>query len=328
MKNAFYLLVLLFIASCKGDSSQKEIVKTGDAILDQMTQDILDKPLKPDLYFTRAQYLYEQENYEQALQDMQKALQIDSIKADYYHLTADILLDYYQSDNALKAMQKAVALHPQRTPSLLKLSELQMILKQYDPSIKTINDILFYDPQNAEAYFMLGMNFKELNDIPKAINSFQTAVENDPELVDAWIILGDLYDQQKDLRAIDFYNNAVSVAPKNIQALHSKAFYLQNHGKIDEAISIYDQIIDIDLHYKEAHLNKGILFIETKNYENAYEEFNIVCKSNPVYPLGYYYRGVASQLKGDIASAKNDFQNCLNLNPEFQRAQEALKSIQ
>jgi len=328
MKHIFIIFTLLFIVSCKGDPSEKAVSKTGDAILDQMTQDIVDKPLKPELYYTRAKYLYEQENFDLALQDMHKAMQIDSINPLYYHLTSDILLDYYQSDNALKAMQKVVALHPKRTASLLKLSELQMILKQYDPSIKTVNEILSYDPQNAEAFFMLGLNFRELGDMPRAINSFQTAVEIDPELVDGWIILGDLYDEEKDLRALDFYNNAVTVAPQNIQALHSKAYYLQNHGKIDQAIELYDQIIELDLHYKEAHLNKGILFIEAKDYDRAFEEFNIICTSHPAYYLGYYYRAIVHQLKGEETAAKNDFQNCLNLNPEFTRAEEALKAFQ
>jgi len=321
-----FLVVLLFI-SCKDDKLKQAVVETGDNILDQMSVDIAKNPADPNLYFTRAKYLYNVQSYDQAIRDMQYAITLDSTNADYYHLTSDIFLDYYKSDSALKAMQKVVALYPQRTASLLKLSEVQHILKQYDPSISTVNNILKYDPQNAEAYFMLGLNFREMGATKQAINSFQTAVENDPELIDAWLILGSLYEEKKDLRAIDFYNSAVAVDPSNIQALHSKAYYLQNHGKIEEALSIYDQINQIDMDYKEAHLNKGILYLELKNNERAFEEFNIICSAHPTFHLGFFYRGIVNELNGKIKAAKADYQNAVNLKSDFQRAQDALDQL-
>ncbi len=320
-------LLLLVLIACKDKNTSETFVKTGDSILDQMSLDIAKNPSKAELYHTRAKYLYEVESYDQAIRDMHSAIQLDSMNPQYYHLTADIFLDYYKSDSALKAMEKVVSLYPDRTSSLLKLSELQHILKQYDPSISTVNDILKYDPQNAEAYFMLGLNFREMGESERAINSFQTAVENDPELIDAWLILGNLYEQAKDTRALDYYNSAVAVNPENVQALHSKAYYLQNHGKIEEALNIYDQINTLDLDYKEAHLNKGILYIELDNNKRALEEFEILCSTHPTFHLGYYYRGVVNQLEGNNEAALNDFQNALNLKSDFTRAQEAIDLI-
>lgn len=314
--------------SCKSDKPiSTQASMTGDPILDQMTMDIIDKPEVANNYYVRAKYLYEVENYDQAIQDMNQAMKIDSTTPEYYHLVSDIFLDYHKSDNALKAMNAVVSIHPERTASLLKLCELELILKQYDNSISTINNILKYDPQNAEAFFMLGLNFKELGDRKKAINSLQTAVENDPELIDGWILLGNLYEEAKDLRALDFYNNAVVVDPENINALHNKAYYLQNHGKIDDAIEIFNQIISIDLDYRDAHLNKGILYLEKKDHEKAYEEFNILCKQHPTYHLGFYYRGIVNELKDDLAAAKVDYQNALNLKSGFEKAQQALDAI-
>jgi tetratricopeptide (TPR) repeat protein len=322
------LFLTLIIFACKSDPKPATVIdSSGDAILDQMTADITDRPDNPNNYYTRAKYLYEVENYDRALQDMHKAMSIDSTNADYFHLISDIFLDYYKSNKALQAMNAVVELYPRRIPSLLKLCELELILQQHDNSIGTINKILKYDPQNAEAYFMLGMNFKELGNNQKAINSFQTAVENDPELIDGWLLLGELYELQKDTRALNFYNNAVEVDPQNITALHSKAYYLQNHGKIEEALEIYNDIIAIDLEYKDAHLNKGILYLEKKDTEKAYEEFNILCKQHPTYHLGFYYRGIVHELKSDTASAKVDYQNAINLKSDFVRAEEALAAL-
>ena len=326
--SGLFIALLLLLISCKSDKTATQANPlTGDSILDQMTMDIKDKPNDPNNYYVRAKYLYEVGNYDQAIQDMNQAMQIDTTNADYFHLVSDIFLDYNKSNKALRAMNAVVDLYPNRTPSLLKLCELELILQQYDNSITTINNILKYDPQNAEAYFMLGMNFKELGEIDKAINSFQTAVENDPELIDGWLLLGALYEEKKDTRALDFYNNAVEVDPDNITALHSKAYYLQNHGKVEEAIQIYDQILAIDIEYQDAHLNKGVLFLEKEEYARAYEEFNILCKQYPTYHLGFYYRGIVHEINENLAAAKADYQNSVNLKSDFIKGEEALKAL-
>jgi len=322
------LFILLVLVGCKKDKpAAVESTLTGDPILDQMTTDILRNPDDPNTYYTRAKYLHDKGFYDEATNDMAQAMKRDSTNIDYYHLLSDIYMDYYQSDRALNVMYKASLLAPDRIPTLLKLSETQFILKRYEPSVKTLNNVLKNDPQNAEAYFMLGMNFKEGKDIPRAINSFQTAIDFDPELIDGWLELGNILESQKDLRALDYYNGAVNVAPDNISALHSKAYFLQNHQKEEEAIEIYNKINTLDRNYADAYLNKGILFLEQKNLERAFEEFNILCNIKPTYHLGFYYRGIVNELNKNIDAARADYQNSVNLKPDFQKGIDALQAI-
>ncbi len=324
----FIIFALLVFISCKNSKTEEiKSTLTGDPILDQMTTDMMRNPDDPNTYYTRAKYLYDQEFYDEAIRDMAQAMKRDSTTIEYYHLLSDIYMDYYQSDKALNVMYKASLLEPERIPTLLKLSETQFILKRYEPSVKTLNNILKYDPQNAEAYFMLGLNFKEGGDIPRAINSFQTAIDFDPELIDGWLELGNILESQKDLRAIDYYNGAVNVAPQNISALHSKAYFLQNHQKETEAIEIYNQINKIDREYKDAYLNKGILFLEAENLERAYEEFNILCNLHPTYHLGFYYRGIVNELNNNTDAARADYQNAVNLKSDFKKGVDALSAI-
>ena len=56
-----------------------------------------------------------------------------------------------------------------------------------------------------------------------------------------------------------FYIQIHNVNPNNIAAWHSKAFYLQNNGKVKEAIELYKKINHLDRHYLDAYLNAGIL---------------------------------------------------------------------
>ncbi len=322
------VLVILFIACHKPGEKVEVSELTGDTDIDFATEAISKNTSNPDLYFKRAELFYDRTNYDRAIEDLKSAMVIDSLNPNYYHLLADVYLDYYQSKRALYTMEQVVKMYPERIPSLLKLCEFQYILKQYDKSISTINRIIKYDRENADAYLMLGLNFKEQEQFTQAINSFQTAVEMDPELTDAWLILGEMYANNGSKLAEQYYDNAINIDPTNIQALHTKAFYLQNNNRIEEAMDLYNRIKSIDRSYADAYLNSGILLLEQDSLQRAWEEFDIITQVQPNSYLAFYYRGIANEMMGKKEAAITDYQNAINLNSKFQKAAEALEAIQ
>ncbi len=328
------LAVSLLVLGCNNtverstpDAAIIELATTGNSAIDGLSIAISNRPNEPELYAKRAHLFYENEGYDEAIADLQKALSIDSTNADYLHLLADVYLDYYQSYKAIQTLQKAAKLYPKRIPTLLKLSEFQLILKQYDHSIHTINEILKIDPLNAEGFFMLGMNFKEKKDLDKAIGSFQTAVENDPDLVDAWINLGQLHVEKGSPLAKYYFDNAVKVAPNNVTALHAKATFLHYSNRLTEAIAIYRRLNTIDPNYSESLFNTGIIYLEMDSLKQAKNHFNMAIQTSPTYIIAYYYRGLVEEKMGDSVAAKKDYQQALNFNPNFERAKTALSNL-
>ena len=317
------LLLMVMVISC-GKAKIKKEMPSADPALRELSELIRNQPGDPELYFERAKLYYREEAYDEAIDDVLAAQGIDSIKPEYYHLLADIYMDYFKSYDALKTMEKVVSLHPKRIPGLLKLAEFQYILKQYDASVNTINDVLAIDRLEPEAFFMLGMNFRATGDTDRAINAFQTAVENNPELLDAWIMLGNLHENKGDADPLVYYNNALLVNPESTEAMHAKAFYLQNHGSMDEAIAIYKQINLIDPQYPDAYLNAGLLYLELDSLPAAFEQFNILVQVDLTNPLGYFYRGYSYQLAAETELARKDYQQAIQLAPDFKEAQEAL----
>ena len=175
---------------------------------------------------------------------------------------------------------------------------------------------------------MLGMNFKEQENIDRAIGSFQTAVENDPDIVDAWINLGQLHAEKGSKLAKYYFDNAVKVAPDNIPALHARAEFLHFSNQPQEAIATYKKINILDPGYSESLFNTGIIYLEMDSLASAKTHFNLAIQTSPTYIIAYYYRGLTSELMGNKAAAKSDYQNALNLNPNFVRAKEALEKLQ
>jgi len=326
----FYLVLValgLSLVACKEKKAEAGFIATGDQAVDDLSRKIEKAPLQADNYFQRASVLYEKEEYARVIADMEKALAIDSLNPSYYHLLADGYMDYYRSKDALATMRKLLKIYPDRVPSLLKLAELEYIVKRHDVSIYNCNLILKDNPQNAEAFFMLGLNFKELGETQKAINSFQTAVENNPDLLDAWIIIADMYAEQGDDKALDYYNSAIMLAPDKPEMKHSKAFYLQNNGKVEEAKEMYRDVIISTPSYGLAFLNLGVLYLQQDSIDLAFEQFDILASREPTNPNAFFYRAQTHFIKGDMEAAKVDLQNTLRLNSEDKDAQGLLDEV-
>ena len=326
------LVLMIVLPSCKNNSVSEDTISNAsendvDVVHAGMLQAIKDDPSNASIWEAKSRYLYEHEKYDEALQDIEQAIALDSTVIDYQHLKADIQLDYYKSREAIATLQQILLRNPNRIPTLLKLSEFQHILKNYDASIQTINDVIRLQSYNAEAYFMLGMNFRELNDIEKAKASFQRAVELDADLTDGWIILGNMYEAEKNKQALQYYNSAVSSNPRSIAALHSKAFYLQNDDDILGAIQIYRQINQLDPQYEDAYLNTGILYLSIDSLQQAKEHFNILRQINPANPFAFYYTGLTEEYLGNLDRAKASYSTALRLKPDYTKAQEALAGL-
>lgn len=317
------------IFSCKqsGNTNLPEPNQEMDVVVAGMIKAIEADPDNPQIWRQKANYLYERGQYDQALKDINQAISLDSTIVEMYHLKADIQLDYYQSREAISTLEQVLQKQPDRIPSLLKLSEFQHILKDYNGSISTINEVIRLQSFNAEAFFMLGMNFRELIQPDKAKASFQRAVELDADLTDGWIILGNLYEAEQDPLASNYYDNAIRSNPQSIEALHSKAFYLQNHDDVSGAISLYRQINGLDSQYEDAYLNTGILYLSIDSLAQAKEHFVILSQINPANPFAHYYHGLTEEYLGNSAAAKDLYETAIRLKPDYTKAKAALANM-
>jgi tetratricopeptide (TPR) repeat protein len=333
LKYIISILIISFLFSCKSDTTtevKKEKINTvtGDEIIDKLTVLIENDPLNAPLRFQRATRLYEKEMYDEAVEDLRIAILQDSTNVAYYHLLSDAFLDNALSTRALQAIQKAASLYPTRIPTLLKLSETQLILKQYNESISTLNNIIKIDGQNAEAYFMLGTVLKEMGEPKRALAAYQTATELDAKLIDAWISMGNLQSELKDPQAEKTLTTATTIDVQNTLAKHALAFYLQEHGKVPQALAIYDEIIVIDPSYTAALLNAGILYMNKKDLNKAIEKFKMMTAVDPKDWEGYYYKGKCEIDKNDIAAAKADLQTAVNLSNENENVVKLLAELE
>jgi tetratricopeptide (TPR) repeat protein len=210
-------------------------------------------------------------------------------------------------------------LEPENADAMLKYAELQLYFEEYKSTLEYIDKALAIDKLNAKAYFMRGMAYKLSGDTAKAVSNFQTTIDQDPEYYHAYIQLGLLYATKHSKLAEDYYNNAIKLNPKSIEAHFNLAMFYQEDSLYDDAIIEYSKVLEIDPKYKQAHYNLGYIhLVYLLVYKQAVIHFTNAIACDPAYAEAYYNRGYSYELLGDVTNAKADYDQALKIRPNYE----------
>lgn len=332
LRNCLFLLLPLALLACKNDPKPAATNPHGgqDPELVKFNALVEKYPNNDSILYLRASAYYHLEAYDEAIRDLSRAIELDSMQAIYYHLLGDALLDYARpgdSKRALDVMELAAQRFPERFPTLLKLSEFQLIVRQYGPAFQTLDKILKRDPQNAEAYFMAGRIALDKGDTINAIASLQKSARFDAGNLDTWMFLGRIFANRDNPTALQYFDNVLRLDSTNLEARENKGVFYKRTGNFEKAFEIYRDIIVRNPDYSNAYFDLGIIFLEQDSLNKAYSNFDIATKTDPLFVKAYYYRGLCSEKKGNMAAAIADYKQANGMSPEYKEAKDALARL-
>ena len=355
MKKYFFfvfclLLFALLFNSCKQCNTTKvDVVKTDSVAipkLDAMNAEIQKDSLNPFLYYKRAQ-LYEANNdYMSAATDMFIALTLDSLRPEFYLYAAELFKKSGDPQRGIALMNKAIITDSMNTAFYVKAAELAYIdttvKGNYRLALDYLNTAIDKDPQNADIYFYKGTIFKEVGDTAKALSSFQTATELNPKFYNAYVQIGLLLKNKKDKNAEKYFDNAIKVSDKPEDALYAKANILKEEGvrlydaykdaqareQFNKAIEQFKKVIEVNYKNVEAYMGTAFCYYQMDSLEEAYHYYDLATKIEPTYAGAYFSKGLCAEELGRKKEAMALYQNCLNMDPTFKRAEEHLKKLQ
>jgi tetratricopeptide (TPR) repeat protein len=118
-----------------------------------------------------------------------------------------------------------------------------------------------------------------------------------------------------------------NLSPKDRAATYDNRGIIENRlGRLDNALSSYAAAITIDASLGDAYVNRGLVLIRQKKYEDALAEINKGIGLGMAFlHIGYYNRAVAEELLGRYRDAYYDYMHTLELEPGFTAAQERVK---
>lgn len=286
-----------------------------------LTGRIADRPNAPDPYIDRAVWLAEQGEFEEAIQDLDLALRADSGSARAWEYKAELLYNARDFEATLAVLDRCVKQAPASTACRLRRAEMNIHLGQVERAFEDLNAALKVDAQLHEAYWMKGKLYDGLGNVELARSSFATAVEVRPDFYDGFIALGLFCASQGDPLAEEYYASAIELRPRSVEAHYNLAMYLQESGRLDEALATYDRILELDPDNATAPFNQGYIHLEyRRDYAAADSAFTEALNRLPNYQQALFNRGLARESMDRLDEALSDYNEALRLVPTYTEA--------
>lgn len=323
------------IAGCESDpsagseitsenaASDRDAATDLDSRIERLNERIIAAPGDIDLYIERGLLFKEAANYDEAMNDFNRALVIDSTYAEAFYQRGNLHFRDQVFEKAIEDYRQCINASPEHTGCLLRLGEMQVHLRNYKEAIETINGALRVDDQLPQAYYLKGRVYKETGDTALAASSYQTAIEVEPDFYDAYIEVGLLYASAGSDLAEEYYRTATEIRPGSVEAWYNLAVFLQSTGFRDssryrEALNIYDYISGIAPENATAPYNKGYIHLEyLQHYDSAAIYFTEATEVFPRYFQAHYNRGLALESLGKQREALEAYNKALEIQPDY-----------
>jgi tetratricopeptide (TPR) repeat protein len=249
---------------------------------------------------------YQGGDNENALAHYEKAVEIDPDNVIYQKSLADF--DYSVAgrvEEALEIYFKVLDQQPQNLEVLQMVGHINVALQKFDDAEEYYKRVLEIDPLNQDASLLLDklqnrhtsdakpasaeeqyadiqtmINDGRQND---AVSALETLSESYPDFALAHNDLGVLYYNQGDKEiALNHYEQAVRLEPHNLNFQKNLAdFYFVESGRIEDALAIYNKVLEADFGDVEALMSMGLICEALERPENARHFYNRVLENEP-----------------------------------------------
>jgi tetratricopeptide (TPR) repeat protein len=136
------------------------------------------------------------------------------------------------------------------------------------------------------------------------------------EASDEWVKYGeDLANGNRIDEALDAFEKALQIYPKNEYAWGDKALMLEKKGATEDALAAFSNAITIDPGNPKTWNNKGLALLKLKRTEQAIECFDKAIEKDAGYAKAWYNKGRALSLIGRINESQKCFDTSRKLDP-------------
>ena len=152
----------------------------------------------------------------------------------------------------------------------------------------------------------------------KAANMYKSILISDKGNVDALSGLGYIEASRKNfLKAIDYFNNAVSKVKNNFVIFFNKGICEFEINKFRDSINSFKTAIRLNPNFPEAYNSCGNSYRSLNDYNSAIENFNKAIKLNSSFIEAYINRSYCLKDLNQFDAAYSDLITAYRINPNF-----------
>ena len=251
-----------------------------------------DENVDPDALARRGEASAARRDFEHALADLSKAVELRPDEPEYLFQRALIYRQNGRPDLAAADLDHTVTLNQNFLRAYMPRAEIRLYQKNVEGAIADLDAADRLAAKQADLRFGLAEGYEAVNRLPRAIAQYDLWIQNHPVDSKMPIALGarcrDRALANEDLAAgLSDCNRALSLTNK-------KSPY---YGRLSES--------------------RGLLELRQANYERAVADFDAALKTMPKSAFALYGRGVAKTRKNKAAEGEADMAEAVKLSPHI-----------
>lgn len=330
--SVFLLILIIFTSSCSESKIERFISdKDTNYSIDirNISRQINLSPNNPELYYKRSKTFFFEDSFNQAIYDIDLALQLDSVNPVYYFFKGKYLMakDTADANEAEDNYKIALKIKPDYTDAMGELALIYLAKQNYDESENLYTNINRKEPSNPNPYFYLGIIAKEKGDTFKAVELFEKVLVYDDKYYNAIMQLGNLYAVKADPKALLFFDRAIKLNEFSSEAYYAKGLYLQNEGLYKDAAAMYETVARLNPAHILCRYNLAYINALFENYGIAMNHLNEVIDLAPDYADAYALRGKVNESLNRKSQAIDDYKKAIELDENQSIAIASLKKL-
>ncbi|MFX0036516.1 MAG: tetratricopeptide repeat protein [Candidatus Hermodarchaeota archaeon] len=178
---------------------------------DVKNKDLIKTSYKKEL-INRAKLEIEYKNYDSAIEDCRRALELDEIFVEAYYYIGISYTYKKKYEAAIDSFQTAVNYNKKHVKSWNAMGLAYEAKEDYENALKNLNRAIEIDPGFYKGWYNLGNVYILRKEFDKAIESYKKAIEINEEHAKAWFFMGIAYFDKKDYNeAIDNVERAITI---------------------------------------------------------------------------------------------------------------------
>lgn len=234
-----------------------------------------------------------------------------------------------QIEKELASLQDFLNINKDSAGLRLKVAMLMDSVGQYDNALKQMDTLLMKDSTNFGLLFAKGQIYQDKKDTTNAIQFIAKATKIYPS-PDAMLELASLYAEKKNPKALQITDQVRTLEmghdiESNVHFV--RGVYYARINDSTKALNELNSCLSIDYNNMPAYIEKGLIYFDHKQYDQALKIFSFAANVNKMYPDAYYYQARCYEMLGQKEKAIENFKLAKELDPTFTQAEEGLERL-
>ena len=254
---------------------------------------------------------------EDALKDFDRAIKVDP---DYNLAIAQRGITYGEMkryEDALKDFDRAIEIYSNDKLAIARRGITYGEMKRYEDALKDFDRSIEIYSNDKLAIALRGYTYSLMKRYEDALKDFDRAIEINPDYTWAIARRGYTYSLMKRYEdALKDFDRAIEINPDDKWAIAQRSYTYRLMERYEDALKDFDRAIEIDPDYKWAIAQRGVTYREMKRYENALKDFDRAIEIDPNDKWAIAHRGITYREMKRNEDAIKEFDRAIEIDSD------------